>query len=158
MARPLADHLTLMDTAHRCGRSPGCRLSAREKTKQASQLQRLLIEDIRHAQGDWIDLAAVLADTEKMTEDLLVSSRLLVPLVFRNRKGSSVLGFGKSVLAFFKDAFAFFMIVPSADMRFFAAFQVFVGGKEMRDFLECVLRYVFNGGNMVHAGIICRDR
>ncbi len=83
MARPLADHLTLMDTAHRCGRSPGCRLSAREKTKQASQLQRLLIEDIRHAQGDWIDLAAVLADIEKMTEDLLVSSRLLVPLVFR---------------------------------------------------------------------------
>lgn len=62
-------------------RNPHAAFQMEGELKQASEKRRLLAEYVRDVELDWIDLAAVLADVEKMTEDLLVSSRLLVPLV-----------------------------------------------------------------------------
>ncbi len=62
-------------------RDPHAAWQLERQLKQASQMRRLLAENVEGSAVDWIDLAAVLADVEKMTQDLLVSSRLLIPLV-----------------------------------------------------------------------------
>ncbi|PSR29466.1 MAG: FUSC family protein [Sulfobacillus thermosulfidooxidans] len=88
IATQLADLLALMGSALQTyiriivGVHPDAAYQLEKTLKQASKRQRLLLQEIRVSAGDWLDLAAVLADIEKMTEDLLVSARLLVPLVF----------------------------------------------------------------------------
>jgi signal transduction histidine kinase len=87
MAQELGALLALMGSALQTyvriiiDRNPHAALQMEHELKQASELRRLLAEYVRETELDWIDLAAVLADVEKMTKDLAISSRLLLPMV-----------------------------------------------------------------------------
>ncbi|POB11473.1 MAG: FUSC family protein [Sulfobacillus thermosulfidooxidans] len=87
IATGLGDLLALMSQALKTysriiiRRDPHAAWQMERTLKQASHLRHLLAQNVQYAEVDWLDLAAVLADVEKMTQDLLVSSRLLIPLV-----------------------------------------------------------------------------
>ncbi|PSR29083.1 MAG: FUSC family protein [Sulfobacillus benefaciens] len=90
VVRNLAKLLSLMGMSLKIyvritlGARPDAAYQLERILKQASMIQRLLVEEIGNTPGEWGDLSAILMDVEKMTEDLLVSSHRLVPLVFPN--------------------------------------------------------------------------
>ena len=93
MALALAKLLSLMGSSLKIyiriivGGHPDAAYRLESTLKQASVMRRLLIEEIDNTPGEWGDILAVLIDVEKMTQDLVISSRQLVPLVLPRGRG-----------------------------------------------------------------------